>query len=60
MNQGIDVEGLRKNLKDYYGTAMFSGFSMAMMDLTRVERASDEEVINMAKEKGIDIRKYCK
>ena len=60
MNQGIDVEGLRKNLKDYYGTAMFGGFSMAMMDLTRVERASDEEVINMAKEKGIDIRKYCK
>jgi hypothetical protein len=60
MNQRIDVERLRKNLKDYYGTAMFGRFSMAMMDLTRVERASDEELIRMAEKNGMDLRKYYK
>ena len=58
MNQRIDVERLRNDLKDYYGTAMFGGFSVAMMELSQVERASDEEVVNMAKDKDIDIRKY--
>ena len=60
MNQRIDVERLRNDLKDYYGTAMFGGFPMAMIELSQVERASDEEVINMAKDKGIDLRKYRK
>ena len=52
MNQKGDVEQLRNDLKDYYGTAMFGGFPMAMIELSQVERASDEEVINMAKDKG--------
>ena len=38
----IDIEKLRKDLIDYFGTAMASGFGMAVMDLTRVERSSDE------------------
>lgn len=32
MNRDIDYEGLRRDLKDYYGTAMFAGFGAAMMD----------------------------
>ena len=48
-----DVEQLRNLLKDYYGTAMFNGFPMALIDLSKVDRMSDEEVIELAYEVGI-------
>ena len=48
-----DVEQLRNRLKDYYGTAMFNGFPMAVIDLGKVDRMSDEEVIELAYEVGI-------
>ena len=54
----IDVDKLRKDMKDYYGTAMFGGFPMAVMDLSKVERASNEELVRMAQKNGIDLRKY--
>ena len=54
----IDIEKLRKDLIDYFGTAMASGFGMAVMDLTRVERASDEELINIALDCGFDLNDY--
>ena len=43
-----NVEELRNLLKDYYGTAMFNGFPMAVIDLGKVDRMSDEEVIKEA------------
>lgn len=54
----IDIEKLRSDLIDYFGTAMASGFGMAVMDLTRVERASDEELINIALDCGFDLNDY--
>lgn len=39
-----DVEELRDKLRDYYGTAMTSGFPMAVIDLGNVDELSDEEV----------------
>lgn len=48
-----DVERLRALLKDYYGTAMFNGFPMAVIDLAKVDRMSDEEVIELAYKVGI-------
>ena len=54
----IDIEKLRRDLIDYFGTAMASGFGMAVMDLTRVERASDEELINIALDCGFDLNDY--
>ncbi len=48
-----NVEELRNLLKDYYGTAMFNGFPMAVIDLGKVDRMSDEEVIELAYEVGI-------
>jgi ATP-dependent exoDNAse (exonuclease V) beta subunit len=39
----------RKNLMDYYGTAMHSGMRMAGADLVRVQSMNDEDVINEAK-----------
>lgn len=54
----IDIEKLRRDLIDYFGTAMASGFGMAVMDLTKVERASDEELINIALDCGFDLNDY--
>ena len=54
----IDIEKLRRDLIDYFGTAMASGFGIAVMDLTRVERASDEELINIALDCGFDLNDY--
>ncbi|MCR5373543.1 MAG: hypothetical protein K6E41_08780 [Solobacterium sp.] len=48
-----DVEELREKLKDYYGTAMVSGFPMAVFDLAEVDDLSDEEVIEQARKNRI-------
>ena len=58
MEYQIDAEKLRRDLKNYYGTAMFSVSPMAVMDLSRVELTSDQELVRMAEEKGVDLRKY--
>ena len=58
MNYEIDVNRLRRDLMDYYGTAMFGASSLAMMELSKVERASDREIVEMAQENGVDLRKY--
>ena len=54
----IDIEKLRRDLIDYFGTAMARGFGMAVMDLSKVERASDEELINIALDCGFDLNDY--
>ena len=54
----MDIERLREDLKDYYGTALASGFPMAMMDLSEVEHASEEELARKAIQNGMDISKY--
>jgi len=51
MEYEIDVDRLRRDMKDYFGTAMFSGFPMAVMDLSRVERMSDRELVELAQKK---------
>lgn len=58
MNYQIDTDRLRRDLMDYYGTAMFSGFPMAVFDLSRIERASDDELIEIAQKNGVDLREY--
>lgn len=58
MEYEIDVNRLRRDMKDYYGTAMFNGFPMAVMDLSKVERMSDRELVELAQKNGVDLRKY--
>ena len=58
MEQNIDTNRLRKDLIDYYGTASFNGFPAAVMDLSRIERMSDEELIRFALKNGADLDKY--
>jgi len=58
MNYRIDTERLRRDMMDYYGTAMFSGFPMAVFDLSRIERASDEELIEIALNNGVELSEF--
>ena len=58
MEYEIDISRLRRDLKDYCGTAMFNGFPMAVMDLSKVERMSDHELVELAQKNGMDLRKY--
>ena len=55
----FDIERLREDLKDYYGTAIFSGFPMAMVEVDEISRASDEELLRMAEKNGMDLKRYC-
>lgn len=53
----IDFDKLRKDLIDYFGSAT-GIFPMAMMDVSRVERAAEQELIKIAKQNGFDLRQY--
>ena len=53
----IDVDALRDDLMNYYGSAMQFN-PVAMMDLVKVENASDEEIVNIAINNGINIYDY--
>ena len=58
MEVTIDVDRLRRDIKDYYGTAMFNTSPISVMDLSQIERASDLEIIEIAQRNGIDISDY--
>ena len=55
----IDVDRLRSYLVDYYGTAMFSGLPMAVVDLSRVQTASPEEVVRIALKENVDLSRFA-
>lgn len=54
----IDVDALRAYLLDYCGTAMFSGFPAALLDVADIEHMSGEELCRKAEELGIDLRRF--
>jgi len=56
----IDMDDLRRDLEDYYGTAAFSGMPVAFMDLYRVQQASDYELLRMAQQNGFDMSRYSR
>ena len=53
----IDIETLRKDLIDYFGTAMQFN-PKAIMDLTKVENASPEELVEIAQDNNFDLNDY--
>ena len=57
VNLEIDVERLREDLENYFGTAM-QYYPVAMIDLSKVESASDEEIVNLAIKNGFDLSNY--
>lgn len=55
----IDIDALREDMKnDDLGAFFGGGFGGALVEASDIECASDEEVVRMAQEKGIDISKY--
>lgn len=54
----VDVEELREYLADERGTAVFLGFPAAIIDVAEIENASAQELLDMAEEQGIDLRKF--
>ena len=58
MKYEIDVSWLRRAMEDYYGTAMFNGFPTTVLEMSEVERMSDQEVVDLAQKIGMDLEKY--
>jgi len=55
----IDVEKLREDLKqECYGAFFGGGFGGALMESFDIDRASAEELISIARRKGIDLSDY--
>ncbi len=55
----IDVDKLREDmLNEDYGAFFVCGFGGALAESVEIERASDEELVEMAQRQGIDLRKY--
>lgn len=54
----IDVDKLRAYLLDYCGTAMFSGFPAAFVDVIDIERADGIELCKIAERLGIDLHRF--
>lgn len=54
----IDIDKLREDLLDEYNAAYFAGFKVAIIDITRIENASPEELIQIARENHIDLSNY--
>ncbi len=54
----IDIQRLRNDIKDNYGTAMFNGFPMAVMDLAKIDKMSDQEIVDYALKKNIKLENY--
>lgn len=54
----VDVDELREYLKDMCGTAAFSGFPAAMLDVWDIERMDGYELCRKAEELGVDLRRF--
>lgn len=54
----LDEEALRERLMDECGTAMFGGFPAALLDVTDIESASSDELLEMAERLGVDPEEY--
>lgn len=55
----VDIDELRKALMDYFGTAIQYN-PAAVMELTKVQRAGEEELIHIALSNGFDLNNYQK
>lgn len=54
----IDADALRDYLIDYCGSAAFSGFPAAIIDVAEIESMSGEELCEKAEELGVDLRQF--
>lgn len=53
----IDIDKLRRDLIDYYGTAM-AKYPAAIIDLSMIESAPPEKLVEIARKNGFNLLKY--
>ena len=58
MYKDINIDKLRNDLIDYFGTAMFNASPLAIMDLSKVKKANNKELIEIAIKNNFDLNKY--
>lgn len=55
----IDIYKLRKDLINYYEEAFYlGGYGAAIIDITKIERASIEELIDIALNNNFNLNNY--
>ena len=55
----IDIDKLRKDMLDNcYGAFFVGDFGGALVESVDIEKATDEELVEMAMRQGIDLRRY--
>lgn len=55
----IDMDELRDYLEDYCGTAAFSGFPAALLDVANIEDMDGCELCERAEDLGIDLGRFA-
>lgn len=54
----INYERLRKDLIDYYGSALPFGFGVAAIEIEKIKRASNYELLAIARKCNFDLNDY--
>lgn len=54
----LDYQRLRADLIDYFGTGMFNASPIAMIELSKVENANPQELIQIALRNNFDLSNY--
>lgn len=55
----IDADKLREDMKnDSLGAFFGGGYGGALFEAGQIDRASDEELVELARKKGVDFYKY--
>ena len=55
----IDIERLREDLRsEDLGAYFGGGFSGALMEAFDIDSATPEELVQMAQDRGVDLRRY--
>ena len=54
----VDVEKLRNDLINYYYGLAYAISPIAFTEVTKVQEANEEELIEIAKKENFDIEKY--
>lgn len=58
--ESVDVDKLRKDLIEHFAAAMFIVSPIALVDLTEVENANEEQIVKIALNNKFDLKKYLK
>ena len=53
-----DIDAIRADLEDYYGTGMINVSPFAMVDLINLDNKSDYEILSLAVSIGMNIDNY--